>query len=92
MADISELVTVYSKSGASFSQQLPDRTTRVYILAKGITNVSMMVESGGTAQVIVLDRLYEFTSRDLANRTLYFTTVSGENVYLMCEHALAQAL
>lgn len=86
MADLSDVVTVYKLNGATFNQALPANTRRVLLWADGLTAVTMKDSSGGTAYVMRLNTLHELKGDNLGGRTLYFTTSTGEYVYMLCEH------
>lgn len=86
MADASDILTIYDRVGAVFSQALPALTRRVIIRVDGTAAVTMKGWLFGTAFHLPLDEPYAFTGRDLGGRTLYFTTPSGEHVYIACEH------
>lgn len=86
MADLSGVATIFDKTGVSFSQVLPANTRRVTIRADGLSAIAMQSSSGGTDFAIPLDEPYVIEDDNLGGRTLYFTTSSGEHVYILAEH------
>lgn len=84
-----QILTIFDLVGASLSQALPALTRRVTIWVDGIAAASMQVASGGTSFHLPLDEPYVLKGSDLSRRTLYFTTVSGEHIYIAAEHSPA---